>query len=147
MRRLNVACYYPWVYLQSGIERTIVETVKRSRHKWTIYTNHYSPDNTFADFKNINVRELSRISVKRGYLHVLRGALRILSQRIPINSNDLLMVHCEGLGDLITFRNHTKPVICYCWTPLKVLNDADAYRQYSHLKGVCWELFGLFTSK
>ena len=47
-----------------------------------------------------------------------------------MNEYDVLMVHSEGLGDLLTFRNHQKPVICYCHTPLKVIHDPYARNEY-----------------
>jgi hypothetical protein len=43
---MKVALYYPWVYLTSGAERTILELTGRSRHEWTIFTNRFEPENT-----------------------------------------------------------------------------------------------------
>ncbi|MGB9407305.1 MAG: glycosyltransferase [Terracidiphilus sp.] len=130
MSPLNIACYYPWIYLSSGVERTIVEVAMRSRHRWTIYTNHLSPEATYQEFSKLKVVELDRVSVNRGYLHVGEAALKIFRQRIPMHQHDVLLVHSEGAGDFVTFRNHSKPVVCYCHTPLKVINDPWARRQY-----------------
>ena len=44
---MKVALYYPWVYLTSGAERTILELTAHSRHQWTIFTNRFDPDGTF----------------------------------------------------------------------------------------------------
>lgn len=130
MRTLNVACYYPWVYLRSGIERIMLEVCRRSRHRWTIYTNHFAPNDTYPEFSSLEVVELPPISVNRGYFQVARGTLRLLWQKLPMKKHDLLLVQSEGLGDFITFQNHAKPVVCYCHTPLKVLNDPWARDQY-----------------
>ena len=127
---MRVACYYPWLYLRSGAERTILEVALRSKHEWTIYTNHFAPNGTYPCFSKIRVRELSRISVKRAYLQAAKAAATILLQKLPVNEYDVLMVHSEGLGDLLTFRNHARPVICYCHTPLKVIHDPYARNEY-----------------
>ena len=130
MTAISIACYYPWVYLRSGVERTILETVRRSRHQWTIYTNHYDPDGTFPEFRDLGVVELPRISVDRGFFSVGRGALRLLKQKLPLEKHDLLFVHSEGLGDFITFRNRSKPIICYCHSPLLIANDPTVQQKY-----------------
>lgn len=128
--RLKVACYYPWIYLRSGAERTILEQVRRSRHEWTIYTNHYDRHGTFPEFTHLNVVELPRISVDRGYVSVLRGAFRLLTQRLPLSKHDILVNHSEGIGDLILFVNHSKPTVCYCHLPLLVANDESVRTRY-----------------
>ncbi len=127
---MRIALYYPWVYLRSGVERMILELVNRSRHDWTIFTSHYYPDQTFPEFRKLNIVELSLVSVSRGYPAVGRAALTILRQKIILDRYDALVVSSEGLGDFITFRNNEVPVICYCHTPLKVIHDPFVRRRY-----------------
>lgn len=143
---VSIACYYPWVYLRSGVERTILETVRRSRHSWTIYTNHYDVQGTFPEFANLNVVELPRISVDRGFANVAKAAARLLWQKLPLEKHDLLLVHSEGLGDFVTFRNRSKPVICYCHQPLLVANDASVQQKYSERNPQKRLLLALFGS-
>lgn len=128
---MKLAIYYPWIYLCSGIERTILELCKRSRHSWTIFTSHYNPSQTFPEFQNLEVILLPRISVSRDYLSLGKAALRILSLKLDLHPYQGLLVHSEGLGDLITFRNHKIPTICYCHTPLKVLHDPTVRLSYT----------------
>jgi glycosyltransferase involved in cell wall biosynthesis len=127
---MKIAIYYPWVYLRSGVERMMLELVRRSRHDWTIYTSHYYPDQTFPDFSGLRIVELSRVSVSRGYSAVSAAAVTILNQKIDLSHFDALVVSSEGLGDFITFRNHDVPVICYCHTPLKVIHDRFVREKY-----------------
>ena len=94
---MRIALYYPWIYVKGGIERSILELVNRSEHEWTIFTNRYAPENTFAGFSKLNVRELRQVTVKRDM--------------------------CDGLGTLVTFRNHGLPTICVCSTPLRPVYD------------------------
>ncbi|MBI5870699.1 MAG: glycosyltransferase [Actinobacteria bacterium] len=127
---MKVALYYPWVYLRSGVERMIVELVSRSEHDWTIFTSHYYPGQTFPEFQKLKIVELSDVSVDRGYSAVSNAAITILRQKINLSDFDALVVSSEGLGDLITFRNHSVPVICYCHTPLKIIHDPFVRRKY-----------------
>lgn len=127
---MKIAIYYPWVYLRSGVERMMMELAKRSRHDWTIFTSHYSPEQTFPEFRQLNIVELSNVSVNRGYSAVSRAALTIITQKIDLDGYDALVVSSEGLGDFITFRNHDIPVICYCHTPLKIIHDSFVNRKY-----------------
>lgn len=127
---MRIAIYYPWVYLRSGIERMMLELIKRSRHDWVIFTSHYYPDQTYPEFREMDIVELSKVSVNRRFSAVSNAALTILRQKIDLETFDALVVSSEGLGDLITFRNHEVAVICYCHTPMKVIHDAYSRRVY-----------------
>lgn len=119
------------MYLTSGIERMILELVRRSRHDWVVYTSHYNPGQTYPEFRDVSIVELSNISVSRKYKAVSSAAVSILTQKIKdLDSFDALVVSSEGLGDLITFRNHSIPVICYCHTPMKVIHDSFTRQRY-----------------
>lgn len=122
---MKVALYYPWIYLKSGVERTILETVRRSRHQYTIFTNHYDIDGTYPEFKRLKVIELEKIPVRRNIYSVFKAALTILNQKIDLTGFDILVVHSEGLGDLIQFKNKNIPVVCFCHTPLRPVFDTD----------------------
>jgi glycosyltransferase involved in cell wall biosynthesis len=135
MSVLRVACYYPWVYLRSGVERTMIETITRSRHRWEVYTNHFAREGTYPEFHGLPVHELRRVSVDRSFWPVASAAFTIATQTIPMDRHDVLFVHSEGLGDFCTFRNHGKPVVCFCHTPLKVLSDRDARKSYDTRSG------------
>ena len=127
---MKIAIYYPWLYLRSGVERMMLELVRRSRHDWTIFTSHYNPEQTFPEFSDMEIVELTKVSVNRGYPPVSAAAVTILRQKIDLSHYDALVVSSEGLGDFITFRNHDVPVICYCHTPLKVIHDRFVREKY-----------------
>ncbi len=122
---MRVAFYHPWIYLKSGIERTILEIDRRSRHEWTFYTSHYDAAATFPDLQSARVVELSRVPVKRTYGAVIRGALDIALTRLDAASFDVLVISCEGLGDLMTLRNAQRPTLCLCFTPLRATFDPE----------------------
>lgn len=122
---MKIALYYPWIYLKSGIERTILETVKRSKHQYTIYTSHYDPNGTFPEFKKLKVIELKKIPVRRNIFSVIKASITIALQKIDLNNFQLFMVHSEGIGDLILIRNHKIPAVCFCHTPLRPVFDPE----------------------
>ena len=126
---MKIAIYYPWVYLTSGVERTILETVKRSKHDYTIFTNHFDIKNTFPEFKKIKLVELKKIPVRRNIIDTLKAAIVIIFQKIDLKNFDLLLVHSEGLGDLILVRNHNLPTVCFCHTPLRPVFDIEYKRR------------------
>ena len=79
-RAVTVALYYPWIHLTSGAERTILELTGRSRHRWTLFTNHYDHARTFPGFRDRTVVELPRVPVDRGLLSVARAGFAILKR-------------------------------------------------------------------
>jgi glycosyltransferase involved in cell wall biosynthesis len=120
--------YYPWIYLTSGAERTILELSRRSRHQWTLFTNRYEPEHTFPEFSEQRVVALQTIPVERDLANVAAAMKTIVSQKLPLDGFSILVVVCEGAGDLVVLRNQTLPAICVCLTPLRIAYDS-IYRQ------------------
>jgi glycosyltransferase involved in cell wall biosynthesis len=128
MGKLRIALYQPWVYQKGGMERVILEmTSPKSRHDWTIFTNHYDPKGTFEEFKNRKVVELKRVSVRRTPLDLLKVTAIIAAQKLPLDGFDVLVVSTAGFGEFITLRNHSLPIACFCHTPLRVIHDPAAH--------------------
>jgi glycosyltransferase involved in cell wall biosynthesis len=127
---LRICLYYPWLYLTSGSERTIIEIARRSRHSIHIVTNEYQPEATFPELKDLNVEVLSRVPVKRTIGAVGVAAWRLLSQRLDVQKYDALLVVCEGLGDLVALRHPDLPAFCLCLTPLRIAFDSEYRRNY-----------------
>ena len=124
---MRVALYHPWIYLKSGLERTILEIAKRSRHRWDIYTSHYDAQGTYPELKDFGVRETHKVSVQRNYGAVLGASMRIAGTRLDLKEVDALVVCCDGVGSFITLRNGQVPAINLCFTPLRAVYD-DEYR-------------------
>jgi len=120
---MNVALYYPWIRQTGGIERTILETLKRSRHQWTLYTNRFDPATTFAALASAAVVELERVPVERDIRSVVQAARIIRRQRVDLTAHDALLVHSEGWADLFMLNNHRLPTACVCHTPLRAYYD------------------------
>ncbi len=133
---MRIAVYHPWIYLKSGLERSLMEIYRRSRHRWTLLTSHYDPEGTYPELKEMGVVELPRVSVRRRYGAVLRAAGTIASTRLDLSGHDALVVSCDGLGSLINFRNRGLPRICLCFTPLRAVYDPEYRTRHLDRLGV-----------
>lgn len=121
---MKFAMYQPWIYLHGGLERSLLELVTRSRHDWTIFTGHYDPENTFEGFSRLDVREVRPTTVDRRISGVLKSATQVLLQRLPVEEGtDGIVVWCDGIGDMLTFRNSHLPLFNICSTPLRAAFD------------------------
>ncbi|MFC2171008.1 glycosyltransferase [Acidobacteriota bacterium] len=127
---MSIACYHAWLYMCGGTERTLLEVARRSRHKWTFYTNFYKPEDTFEGFEGLDVVVLGRVPIKRGFMQTGQVMWRVFSQRLPMNKHDILFIYSGAVDDFATFRNHQKPSVCFCWTPLKMIHDPDCKAQF-----------------
>jgi glycosyltransferase involved in cell wall biosynthesis len=127
---MRVAIYHPWIYVKSGLERTIMEIRRRSRHDWTIYTSHYDRDGTYPELQSMGVIEVNRVSVQRRYGAVLNAAWTIARTRLDLSQHDALVVCCDGLGSLINFRNADVPSISLCFTPLRAVYDEEYKKRH-----------------
>lgn len=126
---MRLIAYYPWVYLKGGAERLLLETVTRSRHEWTIYTNHYDRSSTFPGFSDVHIVELARVDVKRDITKVAAASLTIALQRIDDRGHDGALVISEGLGNLMA-GHFSVPTACLCLTPLKVAYESATRQQF-----------------
>jgi len=120
---MKIALYYPWLYLTSGAERTILEIAGRSRHEITIFTNEYQPDVTFPELRDMDIRVLERVPVKRDLKSVAQAAVKILGQKLDLEGFDALLVVCEGFGDFAVLRKPDIPAFNLCLTPLRIAFD------------------------
>lgn len=130
---MRVAMYYPWIYLMGGIERTILEIAQRSRHDWTVFTSHFRPDDTFPGFRDLDVRTVGEVSVRRDVGSVFRSCLRLLRQKYDWSGFGAVMISCDGVGNLVALRSAGVPLLCLCHTPLKVGYDPHARRRWTRL--------------
>jgi glycosyltransferase involved in cell wall biosynthesis len=134
---MRVAIYHPWIYLKSGLERTLLELARRSRHEITLYTSHYDSAGTYPELADCRIVEVGHVSVRRAYAPVLAAAWQMARLRIDPDAHDALVISCDGLGDLLTLRNHSLPLLSLCFTPLRAVYDEE-YRA-RHLQRMGWK--------
>ena len=127
---MRVALYHPWIYVKSGLERTILEIARRSRHDWELFTSHYDADGTYPELRQFNVRETGKVSVRRSYGAVLGASAQVAMTRLDLDHADALLVCCDGVGSLITLRNARRPVVNLCFTPLRAVYDPEYRRRH-----------------
>jgi glycosyltransferase involved in cell wall biosynthesis len=145
---MKIALYYPWIYLKGGAERTILETIKRSKHDYTIFTNYYNKKTAYPEFAKLNVIELNKAPIRHNFVSAVYGAIVILlTQKINLGKFDMLIVHSEGFADLILFRNNRIPTICFCYTPLRPVFDDDNKRRVLNQKSFPAKIVYLIFSR
>lgn len=144
---MKFALYQPWIYLHGGLERSLLELVTRSRHEWTVYTGHYEPENTFSGFRDVDVRVVGHTTVNRSIKGVLTSVLNVALQRLPLEPQVRgLVVWCDGVGDMITFRNRALPLFNICSTPLRPVFDPVYSSMAKNHRGLLGRLaFSLFS--
>jgi len=128
--KLKVALYVPWIYQKGGIERTFLELISRSRHDWTIFTNRFEPQQTFPEYSNIKVVELSKVSLKRDFIDLARAGATMLGQKMDLSKFDVFLVATSGFSEFVTMRNAGIPTVAFCFTPLRVIHDPEIRRKY-----------------
>lgn len=117
---MRCAVYGSWIYLRSGIERSLVELFRRSRHDWTLFTHAYNRAGTFPELHPHVVELTPGVSVHRSFKPLAHAAWTISRTVLP--PTDALLVSSDGFGDLILARN-PGPAACYSHTPLKIFHD------------------------
>jgi len=129
---VRVAIYHPWIHLQGGGERTLLELVKRGKYNYTIFTNYYKPELTFPEFKKLKIVNLTPNSSLKGVLRrgIAFAFKYILLSKIPLDDFDRFLVSTSGIGELIVYRNHEIPTYCYCHTPLRAAHDWEYVKTY-----------------
>lgn len=137
---MKIALYQPWIYLHGGLEKSLLEVVTRSSHEWVVYTGHYEPENTFKEFEDVDVRVLNPTTVKRTIGGTFYSAYQAITTKIPDEGFDAIVVWCDGIGDLIAFRNHDLPLFNICSTPLRAAFDPVYEEMSLDGKGVVYRL-------
>lgn len=132
---LRIALYHPWIYVKSGLERTILEIARRSRHEWVIFTSHYDAEGTYPEIRGLNIRETGRVSVKRSYGAVMAASARVARSRLELDGVGALVVCCDGVGSFITLRNRDVPVVNLCFTPLRAVYDMEYRKRHLERQG------------
>jgi len=127
---LRIALYYPWIYLKSGIERIIYQTISRSRHDWQIFTSHYDNKNTYPELNKLDVIKIGEVSVNRTFLDTIKSIITISRLKIDETKYDAILVHSEGLGNFFTLNHKKIPIICYCHTPVRSIYDDIYVKKY-----------------
>ena len=128
---MKIAIYHPWIYLKGGAERVLIEFVKRTKWKCTIYTNYYNEDTTFREFKSLHPVVLTPHSKIKGILtRGLMFSIYAILSKINLDDYDAFLVSTSGIGELIIFRNHSIPSFAYCHTPLRPAHDQQ-YVKYA----------------
>jgi glycosyltransferase involved in cell wall biosynthesis len=125
-RKLKIAVFYPWIKSMGGAEKVLLEIMKIKDFEFDLYTWVYDKENSFDEFKNLNIQIIGpRVFKRISKMKLLRGLFLPFSlfSKIPIEKYDYFFIYTSGTGEFITFRNYKKgKTIAYVNTILR-----DAY--------------------
>ncbi|WEL20077.1 glycosyltransferase [Candidatus Nanohalococcus occultus] len=117
---MRQAIYHPWLKGRGGAEKVILEAAKNSEHETTVFTLFYDEEQTFEEFKDVDIQVIGSNAQPRNFLDKgLRFGLGAMIKKLPLEDYDALIVSEAGIGSLIAIRNHDIPVIGYVHTPLR----------------------------
>ncbi len=141
---MDVYIYAPWIYQRGGAERVVIDLAKSLNAK-KIFTSHFEPENTFDDFKSLNVVQVGYIPVVKNFVSLTVVSLKLIFQKLPIEKDSVLVVSTGGFGEFITFRNRVSRVACFCHTPLRAIHDEVFQKDYFRRRGLFFRfLFEFF---
>lgn len=129
---MKIALYHPWIHLRGGGERVLIELIKRGKFKYTLFTHYFKQEDTFEEFKKIELINLAPHSKMKGVLErgIMFGLKYILPTKIDLKDYDRFLVSTCGIGELIAYKNHEIPTYCYCHTPLRAVHDFQYVKTY-----------------
>lgn len=126
IKKQEIALFHPWIKSRGGAEKVVLELLKKSKHKFDIYTWAYDKENTFSEFKKYDIKILvPEFCKKLTRFHILRGIFFPLSllKKIPLEKYDKFLISTSGLAEFIIFRNYKKgKTYAYVHTPLREAN-------------------------
>ncbi len=132
----DVALYHPWIRSKGGAERLIMEYSKASKHNIDVYT-HYQ-EQSFEEYPK-DIHALTDKEVPKGFLNKGFSAFReIMSDKLPLENYDALLVSETGIGSLIALKNNEIPTLCYCHTLLRPAHKLYDYylNKYSSIGSI-----------
>jgi glycosyltransferase involved in cell wall biosynthesis len=125
--RKKIALFHPWIKSRGGAERVVLEIAKSKRFDVDVYTWVYDSENTFSDFKDVNVKVIAPRFLKRmSRMHILRGLFLFvgLFGKIPLEKYDKFLISTSGVGEFVALRNRKLgKTYAYIHTPLREVDD------------------------
>ena len=124
---MDLAIYHAWIHCKGGGEKVLLKLLENSEHDITVYTNKYVPEDTYSEFEEHDVVELGGLPIIGEIFRGLTFTLGAMLTKLPMEKHDALVVSTGGVAEVINYRNHDKPLIGFCHTPLRPVHDEDIY--------------------
>jgi len=122
----KIALFHPWIKSRGGAEKVVLKLANELDAKVDVYTWIYDENETFPEFKKLDIKVLSpKLAKKLSRKHILRGLFLLFSffSKIPLEKYDKFIISTSGVGEFITFRNYKKgETYAYIHTPLREAN-------------------------
>ncbi|PSG99560.1 MAG: hypothetical protein BRC28_03855 [Nanohaloarchaea archaeon SW_4_43_9] len=117
---MNIAVFHPWLKEKGGAEKVVLEYASRSENSVTVLTPFYKSENTFEEFKDIEVEEVGWQGEAGGFIsRLLKFSLGGALTKLDLEEYDAVIFSTSGVSTPFTIRNHDQLTIGYCHTPLR----------------------------
>lgn len=133
---MDIAIYHAWIHCKGGGEKVLLKLLENSDHDITVYTNKYVPEDTYDEFEEHDVVELGGLPIIGEIFRGLTFTLGAMISKLPMEKHDALVVSTGGVAEVINYRNHSKPLIGFCHTPLRPVHDEDIYQHKIENSGI-----------
>lgn len=135
---MEVAYFYPHIFAKGGAERVLLETLKRSKHNFKVFTFSYLPKETFEEFKEFEIVTLGKgLEVKNVIRRGINFGWKALNTKIPdLENYDVFNISSAGVGEFITLRNNKIPIVNYCHTILRPAHEMYDYYKKERFAGI-----------
>jgi len=140
---MELAVVHPFLYTKGGAEKVVLEIARHFDAK--VFCSRYSPENTFPEFKDVEVEVLkSRISkLVPNILPVrVRDAMTAGFKFYNRKLDDFDVVNAQGTPSE-WIRNRNSPVVWYCHSPNREAFDLYQWRMSQrkmHQKALYWSV-------
>lgn len=135
---MEIAYFYPHIFTKGGAERVLIETLKRSKHNFKVFTFSYEPENTFEGFEKFDIVQIGKgLEVKNVIRRGIKFGAKSLMTKIPdLKNYEVFNISSAGIGEFITLRNHDIPIVNYCHTILRPAHEMYDYYKKNRFGGV-----------
>ncbi|MFA5142302.1 MAG: glycosyltransferase [Candidatus Woesearchaeota archaeon] len=127
---MDLVITHPNLYLKGGAELVLLKIAQKYNAK--IYTYNYRPENTWADFKDLDVNVIKNYDMNS--LFMLKTCKGFYRYKIKDNY-DVINAHWSPSNWI---RNRNERVVWYCHSPARAFYDLYEQRQKEYSLPVRW---------
>jgi len=124
---MKLAIAHPFLRLRGGAERVVLKIAQHFDAK--VYCSIYEPENTFQEFKNVEIEVMgNRLRPLASLLPARVGSAAVAGQQFYFRElDDYDVVNAQGTPSE-WIRNMNSPVVWYCFSPNREAFDLYEWR-------------------
>ena len=121
----KVAIVHDYLTQRGGAERVVL-SMSRAFPEATVHTTLYEPDETYPEFRDLDVRvsPLNHVPMLRGDHRIAMPLLPRALKRVDVGDADIVLASSSGWAHGVQAE---VPVVVYCHNPPRWLHQAEDY--------------------